>query len=98
MQIGATVDDFSDVLLHISAQAFPALIPAAEHWQVMKVLMLGGEREELVVVVNIFFGAAAEEQPELLVLMARVVREEPLQHRAVRRDARAGRDEDRIAQ
>ena len=46
---------------------------------------------KLVVVVDVFFGAAAEEQPELFVLMTRVIGEEPLQHRMLGRNARAGR-------
>ena len=49
-------------------------------------------------VVNVFLGAIAENHPELLVLMTRVIGQQPLQHRAERCDAGTGRDKNGIAQ
>src|ERR1700730_10032748 len=49
-------------------------------------------------VVNIVFGAIAKHQPELLVLMPRRIRQQPMQHGTERRNTGAGRDEDGVAQ
>src|SRR5882724_11552984 len=60
--------------------------------------MLGGEVQKFLVVVNVVFSPVAEEQPKLLVLMARRIGQQPMQHGTERSDTGAGGDEDGIAQ
>src|SRR5580658_10751754 len=64
----------------------------------MKVGVLGGQALEFLTIVNVLLAARAEEQPELASLMTVVIRQQPMQHGAERRDAGSGGDEHSVAQ
>src|SRR5437870_11467097 len=85
------------MVLHIAAQDLPLRAASTKRGAVMKVGMLRSETQEFVVIVNIFFGSVAKQEPQLSSLMARLIAQQPVQHRAKRRDARAGRNENRVA-
>ncbi len=63
----------------------------------MKILVLSRELQKFVVIINVLLGAIAEDKPELLALVARVIGQQPMEHRAKRGDAGAGGNENRIA-
>src|SRR2546427_12793323 len=79
-----------NMLLHIAAQALPFCAASTQRRLIMKVGMLRSETQEFVVIVNIFFGSVAKQEPQLSSLMARLIAQQPVQHGAKRRDARAG--------
>src|SRR5271166_4591488 len=66
--------NFSEMLLHVSSQAFPVIIGATECGEKSKIVMLCGEMLELLAIVDVVLATRAEKQPELTSLMTIALR------------------------
>src|SRR6266702_2804557 len=98
MHVGAIADNSRYVLLHIPAESLPLRASPAERRQEIKIGVLLCEALELFAIVDVLLAAHTEQQPELTILMARRIGEQPVQHRSKRRDPSSSRDENRIPQ
>ena len=99
---GAFFDDPGNVILHVAAETFPAIIGAAERGKVMEVWLARGQRFELFAIVELAFVASAVNHPDLFALAAidagvrAGLRKKPLCEAAHGSDAGAGGDEDGV--